>query len=112
MADVGYAGIALATIAWTLGSWVVLFALMYIVSPFLMKYGNQGSRVIYSAVYTLAFAIIIGLSMGGIMISLTRAFGMIPTLVIAFVIVLVLTIAQNYLLRELLRRGTLKMQRK
>jgi hypothetical protein len=50
--------------------------------------------------------------MGGIMISLTRAFGMIPTLVIAFVIVLILTVAQNYLLRELLRRGTLKMQRK
>jgi hypothetical protein len=44
MADVDYAGIvlvnadiALATIAWTLGSWIVLFALMYLVSPFLMK---------------------------------------------------------------------------
>lgn len=104
--------IIIATIGWTLGSWVVLFVIMYILSPFFTKYGDHNSRIIYSAVYTLAFGIIIGLSMGGAMITLTNAFGMIPTLVLAFVAVLILTVAQNYVLMTLMRKGMLKMQRK
>ena len=104
--------VAVATILWTLGSWVVLFVIMYFISPFFTKYGDQRSRVLYSAVYTLAFAIIIGIALGGIITGLTVTYGTIPTLAVAFVIVLILTLLQNYAMTELFRRGLLKIKRK
>ncbi len=99
------------TVAVFIGSWVLLFLLCYFLTPFYTKYGDQKSRVIYSAVYSLAFAFIVGIGYG-LMPVLSQQYGFWPTMLIALVIVLILTVLQNYVLNMLVDKGMLKMARK
>ncbi|CAJ36126.1 hypothetical protein RCIX743 [Methanocella arvoryzae MRE50] len=111
MVTVDYPSLLTTTVVVFLGSWVLLFLLSYFLTPFYMKYGDQKSRAIYSAVYSLAFAFIIGVGYG-LMPVLSQQYGFWPTMVIALVLVLILTLLQNYVLNLLVSKGVLKMARK
>jgi hypothetical protein len=105
------ANLAFTTVALFLASWVILFLLMFLISPFFTRYGDKRSRFIYSAVYSLAFALIVGLGYG-VMPVISAQYGFWIALAGAFVIVLILTMLQNYVLMNLIRRGLLKMEKK
>lgn len=94
-----------------LAAWVILFVVSYIFTPFITKYGDRRSRIIYSVIYSLAFAIIVGIGYG-VMPVISEQYGFLPTMVAALVFVFILTLIQNYVLNLLFRRGLLKMQRK
>ncbi|OPY29946.1 MAG: hypothetical protein A4E28_00602 [Methanocella sp. PtaU1.Bin125] len=98
------------TLATFVGSWIILCIIMYIIAPFFGKYADQRSRMIYSAVYTLPFAIIFALGLGGTISILTSMFGSIVALLMAFVIVFVLVIFQSFLIGLLTSKGYLKME--
>lgn len=99
------------TVVVFLGSWLLLFLLCYFLTPFYTKYGDQRSRVIYSAIYSLAFAFIVGIGYG-LMPLMSVQYGFWPTMLVALVIVLILTVLQNYALNVLVDKGILKMARK
>ncbi len=111
MVTVDYTSLLTTTVVVFFGSWLLLFLLCYFLTPFYTKYGDQKSRVIYSAVYSLAFAFIVGIGYG-LMPVLSQQYGFWPTMLIALVIVLILTVLQNYVLNMLVDKGMLKMARK
>ncbi len=108
----GITNFVLLTLATFLGSWVILCIIMYIIAPYFGKYADQRSRIIYSAVYTLPFAIIFALYLGGTISVLTSAVGSIGALLLAFVIVFALVILQSFLIGVLTSKGLLKMESK
>lgn len=111
MVTVDYTSLLTTTVLVFIGSWVLLFLLCYFLTPFYTKYGDQKSRVIYSAIYSLAFAFIVGIGYG-LMPELSQQYGFWPTMLIALIIVLILTVLQNYVLNMLVDKGLLKMARK
>ncbi|MGA9139791.1 MAG: hypothetical protein WBZ29_06180 [Methanocella sp.] len=102
----------LLTLVTFAGSWIILCIIMYIIAPYFGKYADQRSRIIYSAVYTLPFAIIFALGLGGTISILTASVGSIVALLLAFVIVFALVILQSFLLGVLTSKGILKMESK
>jgi uncharacterized protein YacL len=102
----------LLTLVTFVGSWIILCIIMYIIAPYFGKYADQRSRIIYSAVYTLPFAIIFALGLGGTISIMTAAVGSIVSLLLAFVIVFVLVILQSFLIGVLTTKGILKMESK
>jgi len=111
MATVDIISLIITTIAVFAGVWLLLFILWYFVTPFYMKYGDRQSRLIYSAIYSLAFAFIIGVGYG-LMPALMGTYGFWPTMITGLIIVLILTTMQNYVLSMLMQKGMLKMSRK
>jgi Na+-driven multidrug efflux pump len=111
MVTVDYTSLLTTTVVVFIGSWLLLFLLSYFLTPFYTKYGDQKSRVIYSAIYSLAFAVIVGIGYG-LMPVISQQYGFWPTMLIALVIVLILTVLQNYIINMLVDKGMLKMARK
>ena len=92
-------------------SWAVLLAVMYFVAPFFAKFEDRRSRVLYSLVYTLPFAVIFGLGLGGTM-SIIYQSNLVIAVISALVIVFVLVMIQSYLMNYLTARGIIKMEEK
>jgi len=111
MATVDITSLLVTTVVVFIGAWLLLFLLSYFLTPFYTKYGDQRSRIIYSAIYSLAFALIVGIGYG-LMPILSAQYGFWPTMILALVIVLILTVLQNYVLNMLADKGLLKMARK
>jgi hypothetical protein len=106
---------ATVNIPFTLGifvvSWIVLCAIMYFIAPYFAKFADPRSRIAYSAVYSLPFAIIFALGLGGTMSVLSQS-NFIVSLLVAFVIVFGLVIFQNFLLGFCISKGIIKMESK
>jgi len=103
--------LTVTSVAVLIGSWVLLFLLCYFLTPYYIRYGDQRSRAIYSAVYSLPFAIIICLGFG-VMPQVNQVYGFWPTIIVALIFVLLLTLFQNYVVSELMKRKVLKMEKK
>lgn len=108
----GITDFLILTLVTFVGSWIILCIIMYIIAPFFGKYADQRSRMIYSAVYTLPFAIIFALGLGGTISILTSMVGSIVALLLAFIIVFALVFLQSLLLGWLTSKGYLKMESK
>lgn len=108
----GLTDFVLLTLITFVGSWIVLCIIMYIIAPFFGKYADQRSRIIYSVVYTLPFAVIFALGLGGAISVLTSSVGSITALILAIVIVFALVFMQSLLLGWLTSKGYLKMETK
>ncbi len=92
-------------------SWIVLCVVMYFLAPYFAKFGDRRSRIAYSAVYSLPFAIIFALGLGGTMSALSQS-NFIISLIIAFIIVFGLVLFQNFLLGMFISKGIIKMESK
>jgi hypothetical protein len=92
-------------------SWIILWFVMYFIAPYFAKFGDRRSRIAYSAVYSLPFAIIFALGLGGAMEWISQS-NFIVSLVAALVIVFGLVMFQSFLLGVLINKGIIKMQSK
>jgi hypothetical protein len=92
-------------------SWILLCFVMYFIAPYFAKFGDRRSRVVYSAVYSLPFAIIFALGLGGAMSVLSQS-NFLVSLLVAFLIVFGLVIFQNFLLGMFISKGIIKMESK
>ncbi len=108
---VGLTEFILVTIGIFVASWIVLCVVMYFIAPYFAKFGDKRSRIAYSAVYSLPFAIIFALGLGGTMSALSQS-NFIISLIIAFIIVFGLVMFQNFLLGVFISKGIIKMESK
>jgi hypothetical protein len=108
---VGVTEFVLVTLGIFVASWIVLCVVMYFIAPYFAKFGDRRSRIAYSAVYSLPFAIIFALGLGGTMSALSQS-NFIISLVIAFIIVFGLVMFQNFLLGMFISKGIIKMESK
>jgi hypothetical protein len=92
-------------------SWIILCLVMYFIAPYFARFGDKRSRIAYSAVYSLPFAIIFALGLGGTMSALSQS-NFLISLVIAFIIVFGLVMFQNFLLGVCISKGIIKMESK
>jgi hypothetical protein len=108
---VGVTEFILVTLGIFVASWIVLCVVMYFIAPYFAKFGDKRSRIAYSAVYSLPFAIIFALGLGGTMSALSQS-NFLISLVIAFIIVFGLVMFQNFLLGMFISKGIIKMESK
>lgn len=101
----------LITLGIFVASWIALCVIMFIIAPFFARFGDKRSRRGYSAVYTLPFAIIFALGLGGTMSVLSQS-NFLVSLLIAFLIVFGLVMFQNFLLGMFISKGIIKMESK
>ncbi|HEY3274035.1 MAG TPA: hypothetical protein VGJ92_09745 [Methanocella sp.] len=101
----------LITLGIFVASWIALCIIMYFIAPFFARFGDMRSRIAYSAVYTLPFAIIFALGLGGTMSFLSQS-NFLVSLLIAFLIVFGLVMFQNFLLGMFISKGIIKMESK
>ena len=99
------------TIGIFVASWALLCVVMYFIAPYFAKFADPRSRIAYSAIYSLPFAIIFALGLGGAMSVLSQA-NFLVSLIAAFVIVFGLVVFQNFLLGVGVSRGIIKMESK
>ena len=110
-ATVSLADFLILTLGIFVVSWVILWAVMYVLAPRFSKFADQRSRIVYSAVYTLPFAIIFAIGLGGTMNIISPDFSIV-SVVLMIIIVFGLVILQSMLLGMLISRGIIKMQSK
>jgi hypothetical protein len=101
----------LVTLGIFVASWLVLWVVMYFIAPYFGKFGDQRSRIVYSAVYSMPFAIIFALGLGGTMSMLSQS-NFLVSLLVALLIVFGLVMLQSFLLGVLISRGIIKMESK
>jgi hypothetical protein len=101
----------LVTLGIFVASWLALWIVMYVIAPFFARFGDKRSRIVYSAVYTLPFAIIFALGLGGTMSVLSQS-NFLVSLLVAFLIVFGLVMFQNFLLGMFISKGIIKMESK
>jgi hypothetical protein len=101
----------LVTLGIFVGSWVILCVVMYVIAPFFARFGDLRSRVVYSAIYSLPFAVIFALGLGGAMSMISES-NFIVSLLAALIIVFGLVMFQNLLLGMFISKGIIKMQSK
>jgi hypothetical protein len=99
----------LVTLGILAASWIILCAVMYFIAPYFARFADQRSRIAYSAVYSLPFAIIFALGLGGAMSAISQS-NFLVSLLVAFLIVFGLVLFQNFLLGVFISRGIIKME--
>ncbi len=113
--DAGTVALDLNFVFLTIGvfvvSWIILCVVMYFIVPFFARFGDMRSRAAYSAVYSMPFAVIFALWLGGTMSILAQS-GFIVLVLVAFIILFGLVMIQNFLLGLLISKGIIKMQSK
>ena len=90
---------------------VILFIIYYFTSPFSARFDDKRSRVLYSLVNALYFALVLAIGFTILPILYSNN-GMIIALVACLIIVFVFTGVQVYVLGELAKRGILRMHSK
>jgi hypothetical protein len=108
---VGLTEFILVTLGILVASWILLVVIMYFIAPYFGKFNDKRSRIIYSAIYTLPFAIIFALGLGGTMSVLSQS-NFLVSLLVAFLIVFGLVMLQSFLLGVFISRGIIKMESK
>jgi hypothetical protein len=106
---VGLTEFILVTLGILVASWILLVVIMYFIAPYFGKFNDKRSRIIYSAIYTLPFAIIFALGLGGTMSVLSQS-NFLVSLLVAFLIVFGLVMLQSFLLGVFIDRGIIKME--
>lgn len=101
----------LSTIVMFVLGFVLLFLLYYFTSPFYTQYADKRSRLIYSGVNAVYFALVLALFFA-ILPGLSVQYGTIPSLVVGIVIAFLATGIQVYVISTLVKRGYIKMRRK
>ncbi len=108
----GITNFILLNLAILVVSWIILSVIMYFIAPYFGKYADLRSRIIYSVVYTLPFAIVFTYGLGNTMTLVTASLGFIASLLLALVIVFALVMVQSFILGWLTSKGYLKMESK
>jgi hypothetical protein len=104
-------GFLVVTLGIFAASWIILCAVMYFIAPYFAKFADPRSRIVYSAVYSLPFAIIFALGLGGAMSAISQS-NFLVSLLVAFIIVFGLVMFQNFLLRMFISKRIIKMESK
>jgi hypothetical protein len=108
---VGLTEFILITLGILVASWILLCVIMYFIAPYFGKFNDKRSRIVYSAIYTLPFAVIFALGLGGTMSFLSQS-NFLVSLLVAFLIVFGLVMLQSFLLGVFISRGFIKMESK
>lgn len=103
--------LAIATLGIFVVSWAILCVIMYFIAPYFGRFGDQRSRIVYSAVYSMPFAVIFALGLGGTMSLISRS-DFLVSLLVALLIVFALVMLQSFILGVLISKGIIKMQSK
>jgi hypothetical protein len=89
----------------------LLFLIYYFTSTIYTEYGDRRSRILYSLINSLYFALVLAI-LFALLPGLSDAYGVLPSLAAGLAIILVSTFAQVYAIAMLVRGGFLKMRRK
>jgi hypothetical protein len=101
----------LVTVGIFVASWILLCVIMYFIAPYFGKFHDRRSRIVYSAVYSMPFAVIFGLGLGGTMSIISQS-NFLVSLLVAFLIVFGLVMLQSFLIGVCISRGIIKMESK
>jgi hypothetical protein len=96
----------LVTLGLFAASWIVLCAVMYFIAPYFGKFADLRSRIVYSAVYSLPFAIIV--TLGNFM---PKSLSL-ESVLLMLLIVIVMVMLQSLLLGILISKDIIKKESK
>ncbi len=96
---------------WFIVGFAFLFIVYYFTAPLSARFDDRKSRIIYSVVNALYFAIVLSVGLA-IMPLFYDSYGVIVTLLAALVIVVIFTAVQVYVISELVKKGILRMHSK